>query len=98
MVFTLGALKNLANFTGKLTCWSLFLRKLQYVPVKLARCLRPPFLTEHLQWLGFKISNSNNMFKDFFRDTSYGQQISPCNSINDKLNLKMHLLTKNLFQ
>ena len=58
-------LKSFANFTGKHLCWSLFLKNLQaeglqlhkkrlrYVcfPVKLAKFLRTPFLTEHLQWL-----------------------------------------------
>ena len=98
MVFTLGALKNLANFTGKTNLLESLFKKASIRSCKIGKMFKTTFLTEHLRWLGFKISNSNNMFKDFFRDTSYGQQISPCNSINDKLNLKMHLLTKNLFQ
>ena len=62
MFFKLGALKNVANFTGKHWCWSLFLIKFQAsnfirkilkrkcFPVKFAKFLRTPFFTEHL-WL-----------------------------------------------
>ena len=80
MVFTLGTLKNFANFAGKIhVLESLFKKALgpqackfikkrlqhRYFPVKLARFLRALFYTEHLRWLVFKISNSNILFKDF---------------------------------
>ena len=59
----IGILKSFANFTGKHLCWSLFLKNLQaeglqfhkkrlqrrYFPVKFAKFLRTPFLTEHLR-------------------------------------------------
>ena len=63
-----GVLKNLANFTGKHLCWSLFLTKfltnfikktLQHscFPVKFAKFLRAPFSTEHIRWLLLYLSN-----------------------------------------
>ena len=53
-------LKNLANFTGKHLCWSLFLIKLRLqhkcFPVKFAKFLRTAFFTEHLRWLLLKLN------------------------------------------
>ena len=62
MVFKLGVLKNFAKFTGKHTCWSLFLIKLAFnfikkrlqhrcFPVKFADFFRTAFFIEHLRWL-----------------------------------------------
>ena len=65
MFYKIGVLKNVANFTGKHLCWSLFLIKLQtwicnfnkrrlqhsHFSVKFAKFLRISFLTEHLWWL-----------------------------------------------
>ena len=65
MFFKIGVLKRFANFTGKHLCWSLFLKNLQAeglqlhkrrlqhrcFPVKFAKLLRTPFLTEHLRWV-----------------------------------------------
>ena len=66
MFLKIGVLKNLANFTGKHLCWSLFFNKvaglrpatllkkrLQHrcFPVKFAKFLRTPFFTEYLRWL-----------------------------------------------
>ena len=62
-IFKIGVLRSFANFTGKHLCWSLFLKNLQAeglqlhkirlqhkcFPVKFAKFLRTPFLTEHLQ-------------------------------------------------
>ena len=61
--------KNLAKFTGKPLCWSLFFNKVvglrlatllkkrpQHMrfPVNLAKFLRAPFFIEHLRWLVLK--------------------------------------------
>ena len=71
----------------------------RYFPMKLARFSRTLFFTEHLLWLFFKISNSNNLFKYFsVIPLKHNKSLITCNSHNDKLNLKMHSLTKNLFQ
>ena len=65
MFFEKSVFKSFPNFTGKHLCWSLFLKNLQAeglqlhkirlqhkcFPVKFAKFLRTPFLTEHLQWL-----------------------------------------------
>ena len=65
MFFKIGVLRSVANFTGKHLCSSLFLKNFQAgglqlrkkrlqhscFPVKFAKSLRTPFLTEHLQWL-----------------------------------------------
>ena len=65
MFFKVGAFKSFANFTGKHLCWSLFLKNLQAkglqlhkkglqqrcFPVKFAKFLTTPFLSEHLRWL-----------------------------------------------
>ena len=37
----------------------------KWFPVKFAKFLRAPFFTDHLLLLLFKISNINNLFKDF---------------------------------
>ena len=73
MLFKISAL-NFANFTGKCLCWFLFLIKLQAFnfikksfqhrcfPVKPAKFLRTPFLTEQLWWLFwlfFSVSSAN---------------------------------------
>ena len=91
MVLTLGALKNFADFTGKIhvlespfkkdsgpQACKFIKKRLQhsYFPVKLTRFSRALFFTEHLRWLVFKTNNSNKLFKRFFRDTSYPEQIS----------------------
>ena len=75
----------------KYMCWSLFLRKLQALrPANLLKrdsnrviflwnwqdFQEHFFFTEHLRWLVVKTSNSNKLFKRFFRDTSYPEQIS----------------------
>ena len=63
MFFKIGVLNSFANFTGKHLCWSFFLKNLQAeglqldkkrlqnrcFPVKFAKFLRTPFLTEHLR-------------------------------------------------
>ena len=76
MLFTLGALKNLSNFAGKIhVLESLFKKGPQpckfikkslqhrYFPVKLARLSRALFYRTS-PVAGFKISNSNILFKD----------------------------------
>ena len=112
MYFKIGALKNFENFTGKMnvleslfkkvsgpqTC-KFIKRRLQhkYFPVKLERFSSTLF-REHFRWLVFKISNSNILFKDFSRTPlRHSKSLITCNSHNDKLNLKMHSLTKNFF-
>ena len=67
----ISALQNFANSSGKhmrcetaaLQALSFIIKRLQHkcFPVKF---LRAPFSTEQLLWLLFKISNSNNLFKD----------------------------------
>ena len=73
------ALKYFANFNGKYTCVGVsfsesfpqacnFIKmRLQrrYFPVKFAKFSRAGSFTKHLRWLLFKISYSNNLFKDF---------------------------------
>ena len=51
---------------GPQSC-NLIKKRLQHrcFPVKFAKFIRTPFSTVHLGWLLFKISNSNNLFKDF---------------------------------
>ena len=112
MVFTLGALKILWNFAGKILLLG-SLRKLQ--ALTLANLLKRDsnrdiflwnwqdfqelFFTVHLRWLVFKISNSNILFKDFSGiPVTYNQSFTTCNSHNDKLYLKMHSFTKNVFR
>ena len=64
MFFKVDVLKIFGTFTRKYLCWSLFLIKLQAwrtiikkklqhrcFPVKFAKFIKTPFLTEHLQWL-----------------------------------------------
>ena len=108
MVFTLGALKNFANFTGKIhvleslfkkasgpQAYKFVKKRLQhrYFPVKLTRFSRALFLKEQ-----YRTSNSNNLLKDFSgTPLTHNKSLITCNSHNDKLNLKMHSLTKNLF-
>ena len=67
MFFKIGVLKSFANFTGKHLCSSLFLKNLQAeglqlhkkrlrhrcFPVKFAKFLRAPFLTEYLRFTAF---------------------------------------------
>ena len=57
------------------------------------------FFTEQLRWLLFKISNSNLSVQRCFSDISYAQLISDNLQLPQwQTNLKMHSLTKNLFQ
>ena len=72
MLFKKGALKNFVNFTAIHLCQSLFgsnfiIKRLQHkwFPVEFAKFLRAPFFTNHLWLLLCKISDSNNLFKDF---------------------------------
>ena len=62
MFFKISVLENLANFTGKHLCWSLFKIKLacnfikkrpqhRCFPVKFANFFRTDFFTEHVRWL-----------------------------------------------
>ena len=66
IVFKIGVLKNLRNFTGKDLCWESLFNKVAYLmacnftekrlqhryfPVKFRKFLRIPFFTEHLWWL-----------------------------------------------
>ena len=60
MFLKIVVLKNFENFTGKHLCWSLFLRKCNFINkrfkhrcfrVKFLKFWRRPFLTEHLWWL-----------------------------------------------
>ena len=55
MFLKIDVLKNLASFTGKHLCWSLFLIKLQ------AKFLRTPSFKEHLQWLLLWFLQQNNL-------------------------------------
>ena len=48
MFFKIGALKNIAIFTGKHLC-----RSPQVFSYEYCEILRTPFFTEHLQWLLF---------------------------------------------
>ena len=72
MFCKIGALRNFTKFTGKHLCQSLFvnntagLRPATWLkkrlwhrcfPVKCAKFLRTPFLTEHLQWLLLRAPN-----------------------------------------
>ena len=78
MLFKIGTLKNFVNFTAIYLCESLFeerckpsgdliIKRLQHkwFPTRFAKFLRAPCFTDHLWLLLFKISNSNNLFKDF---------------------------------
>ena len=112
MYFKIGALKNIANFNGKINVLeSLFKKALgpqarkfmkrrlqhRHFPVKVAR-FSSTFFTDYMGWLVFKISNSNILFKDFSGiPLRHSKSLITCNSHNDKLNLKMHSLTKNFF-
>ena len=49
MFFKIGVLKNIANFTGKHLCWSLFLIKLQ--AYEICEILKNTLFTEHLRWV-----------------------------------------------
>ena len=84
MYFKIDALKNFTNFTGKMHVLEFLFKKAsdhqackfikkrlqhRYFPVNLAKS-SSIFFTEYFQWLVFKISNSNILFKDFYRGTS----------------------------
>ena len=79
----ISVLKNFACIAGFEAC-NFFIKRLQleYFPVNFLRTL---FSTEQLQWLLFKIRNSNNLFKDV--SGIFYAQPSPmsCNPDNDKL-------------
>ena len=65
-------------------------------PVKF---LETPISTEQLQWLLFKIGDSNRSVQRCFSDISYTHPISDNMQLPQlQTNLKMHSLTKNLFQ
>ena len=63
-------LRNIAKFTGKHLCQSLFFNKVpafrrlwhRCFPVNFAKLLRTPILTEHLRWLLLKMKTSELMF------------------------------------
>ena len=81
MYFKIGALKNFGvsfKKTSDLHACKFIKKRLQhrYFPVKLVRFSGAPFLQKHFQWLLFKISNSNILFKKIFSDTSHAEQIS----------------------
>ena len=75
MLFKIGALKHFVNFTaihpsesllknvGGPQAGNFIIKRLQHkwFPVKFARFFRAPSFTDHL----FKVSNNNNLFKDF---------------------------------
>ena len=82
-------LKNFANFCGKHLRWETicyFLKnRLQHkwFPVK---PLRAPFPIEQLRWLLFKISKSNNLFKDVSAiSPTHNQSLITCSSHSEKL-------------
>ena len=110
MYFKIGALKNFANFTGKIHVLESLFKKAsgpqgckfikkrlqdRYFPLKLAR-FSSTYFTEHFRWLVFKISDTNILFKDFLGIPLRHSKslIVTCNSHNDKLNFKMYSLTK----
>ena len=114
MVFALGALKNFANVTGKIHEFESLFKKAsgpqackfvkkglqhRYFSVKLARFSRGLAFSEHLLWLVFNSSKSNNMFRDFSGiPLTQNKSLITCSCYSDKVNLKMHSLTKNLFR
>ena len=49
--FKIGVIQNFANITGKHLFWSLFLMNLLGLGEMIAKYLRTPFSTEHLQRL-----------------------------------------------
>ena len=72
-----GVLRNLAKFTGKHLCQSLFFNKVagprpaillkkrlshRYFPVNFAKFLRTPFFIEHFWWLLLNIRFSSEMY------------------------------------
>ena len=80
----ISVLKNVTNFSGKHLRWettSSFIKKRLQQKCFPVKFLRAPFSTEQLRWLLFKISNSNNLFKDI--SAIYLQPISYTQSISD---------------
>ena len=72
-------LKNLAKFTGKHLCQSLFFNNFikkrlwdRCFPMNFAKFLKTPFLTEHLRWLLLeKVYISNILFTAFSKYYNY---------------------------
>ena len=77
MYFRIGVLKNFAMFTGKtpvleslfnkyagLKACNFIKKRLQhrFFPVKFAKFLRTPFLTEHVRWLLLEISHELSLY------------------------------------
>ena len=109
MYFKIGALKNFADFTGKIhvleslfkkasdtQAYKFIKKRLQHrhLLVKLAK-FSSAFFTEYFRWLVFKISNSNILFKGFSGiPPRRTKSLITCNSHNDKLNSKIYSLTK----
>ena len=98
----INALKNFANFSGKdLRCRPSGLQLYQKeTPTQVfsVTFLRTTFCTEQLQWLLFKISNINNLFKDFSAiSRMQNQPLITCNSHNDKPIWKCIHLPKTCF-
>ena len=111
MYFKIGALKNFANFTGKIhVLESLFEKASGPQACKFVKKdsntgiflwnwqdFQALLFTEHFLWLVLKISNSNILFKDFsVIPLKHSKSLITCNPHNDKLNLKMYSLTKNV--
>ena len=74
MFFKIDVLKNVTNFTGEACNFIKKRFQQRCVPVKFARFLRTPFLTEHPQWLLLKKRyeiQKKNLFKaKFWSDVS----------------------------
>ena len=91
----------LKNLTGKIHVLECFFKKASNTGVlcEIGKIFKSTFFTELLRWLVFKISNCNNLLKDFSEiPLTYSKSLITCNSHSNKLNLKMHSLTKNLFR
>ena len=78
---------------------SVLYRKATPTQVLSCKFLRSPFSREHIRWLLFEISNSNQPVQRCFNNISYAQLISDNLQLPQwQTNLKMHSLIKNLFQ
>ena len=74
MFFRISFLKNLAIFTGKNLCWSIFL---MCFPVNIAKFLRTAFLKKHLWWLLLSLKDpelSLHYFKTLTEKTNKSQR------------------------
>ena len=81
------------------------LRACNFIPKRLqqkcfpVKFLRTSFYTEQLRWLLFKIRNSNNLFIDVsVISLTHNQSLIIYNFSQSQTNLKIHSLTKSLFQ